>query len=316
MGKRIRIRIGVVPLSAVLTALAFTISLFSCSKLKDADSDPEIETLVHGIKTSSLVEYCASLAVCYFNGGAMPGNVVIQSKKNILQPETVLMTVAIDNSYPLPFNSSKGQLAIAGIWNETGGVLSVLFTDIDIIERKYQFKGLYTIPIIDKGSGKYMTLFAEQDIVIGEGSDTLLHLNMGTGEINLELERLASDLFTDPFVAVQQNVWFITFDPNNTLSDVYDDEFTINGGGQVVEVVSLSGGLMYHAMIDAKLDYAQCALNPLSGVGFIQNLKAGRTIDLGHVFLDFHKTCDGTATVAFAFGKYLMSNHKDIELKW
>lgn len=292
------------------------VTLTSCKKLNEVILDPEIEPLRHGFKTSAAIGYCASLAHTFFKGENLPGNVIINSQNDNIETKTGVMLVLINDSYPLPFNTSVGQITIAGIWGGNGGVITALFTDIDILESKYEFKGIHTIPVIELEDGKIMTLFAEQDIVIGEGSDTLLHLNMTIAQINLEIERLDVSQPDNSFAAVQQNVWFVTIDKNYTMSYVYDDEYTIHGGGQIAEVTSRSGGILYHAMIGAKFTHSVCELNPVSGVGFIQNLKAGSEIDLGHIFLHFHDRCDGKAYVELATGKYLTSNHRNVNLNF
>jgi hypothetical protein len=302
----------------LLVIYSFVIFSFtSCKKIKEIDQNPEIKPLRHGFKTSAAIGYCASLANRLFKGEMLPENVILQSKKKNSQSETGIMLVTINDAYPLPFNSSVGQITIAGIWNEEGGgIITALFTDIDIIEEKYEFIGIHTIPVVEMENGNLLTLFAEQDIVMGAGSDTLLHLNMGIAQISLELDRVKNPLPDDEFVAVQQNVWFINIDQNNTMSDVYDDEYTIHGGGQIAEITSVTGGVLYHAMIGAKIIYSTCDMNPVSGVGFIQNLKVGTETDLGHIFLNFHDRCDGKAYVEFATGKYLTSNHGNVNLNF
>ena len=292
------------------------VTLTSCKKIGEMNQDPEIEPLKHGFKVSAAIGYCASLAYTFFKGENLPDNVVIHSQNNNIDTETCVMLVSINESYPLPFNASVGQITIAGIWGDDGGVITALFTDIDILEARYEFVGIYTIPVIEIENGTIMTLFAEQDIIIGEGSDTLLHLNMTNPHITLETERLNENQFDDAFAAVQQNVWFASVNQNNTMSDIYDDEYTINGGGQIAKATSNTGGILYHAMIEAKFIYSTCDLNPISGVGFIQNLVVGAETDLGHIFLNFHDRCDGKAYVEFATGKYLLSFHKDVNLNF
>jgi hypothetical protein len=295
--------------------LAF-ITLTSCRKLNEVNQNPEIEPLKHGFRMSAAVGYCASLAYTLFKGGNLPDNVLIHSQNVNNGTEAAIMLVSINDSFPLPFNTSVGQITIAGIWGDNGGVITALFTDIDILEAKYEFKGIHTIPVMELEDGKILTLFAEQDIILGEGSDTLLHLNMTNPMINLEIKRLEAGKPEDVFVAVQQNVWFITVNQNNTMADIYDDEYTINGGGQIAEVTSRSGGMLYHAMIGAKFINSACRFNPTSGIGFIQNLKFGSHTDLGNIFLNFHDRCDGKAYVEFSSGKYLTSNHKNVNLNF
>jgi hypothetical protein len=301
---------------ALLLFYLASVTFTSCKKIEEVNQDPEIEPLKHGFKVSAAIGYCASLAYTFFKGENLPDNAVIHSQNSNTDTESCIMLVSINESYPLPFNASVGQITIAGIWGEDGGVITALFTDIDLLEAKYEFKGIHTVPVIEIENGKIMTLFAEQDIVIGEGSDTLLHLNMTNPQITLETERLDENPYDDPFAAVQQNVWFVSVNQNNTMSDIYDDEYTINGGGQIAEATSTSGGILYHAMIGAKFIHSTCDINPISGVGFIQNLKVGTEVDLGHIFLNFHDRCDGKAYVELATGKYLLLNHKNVNLNF
>jgi hypothetical protein len=300
----------------ILILLLFMIVLASCRKWNDINEDPEIEPLIHGIKTSAAVGYCASIAAAYFMDGIVPGNAIVTLKKKSSREESMIMIVDIDDSYPLPFDSYEGQITIAGVWNGNGGVITALFTDMDLLGSFMFFKGIHTIPLIDMGNGEIMTLFAEQDVIMGEGSDTLLHLNMEIAWINIELKRLEADLPADAFVAAKQNVWFVTANRNSTIQDFYDDEFTVNGGGQIAQVSSSSGGVIYHALIDAKFNYASCERNPISGIGFIQHIEVGTEMDLGHIMLGFHDQCDGKADVDFATGKYLSSNFNTVNLNF
>lgn len=292
--------------------------LISCKKVNEVNQDPEIEPLKQGFKVSAAVGYCASLANTLFRGEDLPDNVLFQSISNDEYSGSGIMYVTINNTYPLPFNSNIGQIVIACLWDvsDYSGVITVIFTDIDILKAKYEFRGIHTIPVMEMEDGNILTLFAEQDIFIGEGSDTLLNLNLTNPQFNLEMDRLETEQPSDAFGAVKQNVWFITINQNNTMSDIYDDEFTINGGGQIVEFTSVSSGILYHAMIGAKFIHNTCEINPIAGVGFIQNLKAGTKLDLGHIFLNFHDKCDGKAYVEFATGKYLTSNHRNVNLNF
>ena len=169
----------------------------------------------------------------------------------------------------------------------------------------------------DPSNGEITTVFAEQDIIIGEGSDTLLNLSLSKPVFNQELLRLNSGPSLDMFTLVKQNVWFITIDQKSTPSEILDDEFRITGGGQIVSASAGSGGILYHALINTHFNYSQCSFNPILGTGFIQNLQAsGSSIDLGNITMDFHSSCDGRAQVAFATGKYISANGKFVNLNW
>ncbi len=306
----------------LLILLMAVVLLFSCKKVKEINQDPEIEPLKHGFKVSAAVGYCASLANSLFRGENLPDNVLFQSSQNDDYSGSGIMYVTINDNYPLPFNRNIGQIIIPCLWDvnydqsEYSGVITTIFTDINILEGKYKFIGIHTVPVIEIEGERILTLFAEQDIIIGEGSDTLLNLNLTNPQFNLEMARLETEQPNNTFAAVKQNVWFITIDQNNTMSNIYDDEFTVNGGGQIAEVSSASGGILYHAMINAEFIPNICKLNPITGVGFIQNLKVGTDIDLGNITLNFHDKCDGKAYVEFATGKYIGSSRRDVNLNF
>jgi hypothetical protein len=300
------------------TALTFILicSLaISCSKLDQLDESPELQPLAQGFQASAAIGYCASLAVSAFTGETLPSNVTFEPKTEAGYTSAGVIRVNVTSSNPLPFNSHIGDIFIAGLWDGNSGVISIIFADIDILSSDYEFYGLYTIPIIKGGSGDIRTLFAQQDIVIGEGSDTLLSLSMSKPKFDLEQQRLNSSYPVDVFAAVSQNVWFLDIDRNN-LNDVYDDFYTVNGGGQVLEARSTSGGVLYHAMIDTEFSHSSCSTNPTDGTAFIQNIKAGSSIDLGNITLNFHSSCDGRADVIVATGKYVGSNGKNINLNF
>lgn len=301
----------------IISVLLIFIPISSCKKIKKINNDPEIEPLRHGFKTMAAVGYCGSLAKAFSEGEELPDNIVLHSDAHSEGTHTFILIATINETYPLPYNSSVGEITIGGIWDEDGGVITVVYTDIDIIESEYEFRGIQTIPVMEIEEGKLMTVVAEQDITVGYGSDTMLHLNMSNIQISMEMERLeAATLPDDAFTAVGQNVWFITVEQKGTVSDIYDDEYTIYGGGQIAEITSQSGGLLYHAMIGAKFIPSTCDMNPVSGIGFIQNLKVGSKNDLGHVSLSFHSRCDGKAYVELATGKYLTSYHRNVNLNF
>lgn len=301
-----------------LTALGAT-ELSSCRKLHDLVQNPELVPLEQGFKASAAIGYCVSLAATAFTDGALPANVSFAPNVKNGYTSSGLLHVNVTQNTPIPFNSSIGDIYIAGLWDGlNGGVISIVFGNFDVVHGQFKFYGIYTVPISKKiDTGTINTIFAEQDIIIGQGSDTLLNLSLSKPEFNTELLRLNNSSSPDVFTVVKQNVWFISIDQKNTPSDIYDDVFTLNGGGQIAEVQSNSGGILYHALIETKFSYSTCASNPVSGTGFIQNVKAsGSSIDLGNILVHFHSTCDGRADVQLATGKYIGANGQNISLGW
>jgi hypothetical protein len=301
---------------AVALTFIFIASLaISCNKLDQLDESPELQPLAQGFQATAAIGYCASVAVSAFTGETLPSNVTFEPKTEDGYTNAGVIRINVTASNPLPFNSHIGDIFIAGLWDGNSGVISIIFADIDILSSNFEFYGLHTVPIFKDASGDIRTLFAQQDIVIGQGSDTLLSLSMSKPKFDLEQQRLNSSYPGDVFAAVSQKVWFMDIERNN-LDNVYDDFYTVNGGGQVLEARSSSGGILYHAMIDTEFSFADCEVNPTDGTAFIQNIKAGSTIDLGNITFNFHGDCDGQADVIVATGKYVGSNGKSINLNF
>jgi hypothetical protein len=289
---------------------------FSCGKVEDLLKDPELTPLEEGFKSSAAIAYCVSLASRAYTGKSLPPNVSFTGETKEGYTSAGLIYVDIDDNNKLPFLTTSGQIVISGIWDGTsGGVISILFADVDILNNEYKFYGLHTIPVQVKPTGEIVAIFAEQDIVIGEGSETLLNLSLSKPEFNLELDRVNEETPADVFVAVTQNVWHITIDAGND-SDLSDDLYEITGGGQIISTQNNSAGVFYHAMINTRFSMDECSRNPIYGTAFIQNLQAGSVIDLGTILIDFHNACDGKAEVTLATGKYAVSNGRDITLGW
>jgi hypothetical protein len=296
---------------AVLTAC-----MFSCKKIDELTQPPDIQPLRQGFQTCAVVGYCASIASAAFTGAPLPNSVQFDQATRDGYTNAGILHITIDDQNPLPFNKSlRGQIHIAGLWDTNSGVISIVFTDLNLFNAS--FYGMYTIPVTKKDNGEVATMFAEEDIILGTGSDTLLNLSLLKPKFTVELDRLNGEQPVDEFVAVTQNVWFMNIGQNETPANVYDDNFEVNGGGQILSAASNSGGVLYHAMIGTTFNYNDCSYNPGNGTGFIQNIKAsGTSVDLGNITLGFHNTCDGRANVKVATGKYVGSNGKNISLNF
>ncbi|MBN2728222.1 MAG: hypothetical protein JXR53_03275 [Bacteroidales bacterium] len=286
---------------------------YSCRRINEHNQNPELVPLKHGFQVCNAIAYCTSVAHSVFKKGVIPPNVVLVSSQAGDESNGAILYIDISPYYPLPFNHNVGQIILSVLWSGNGGVMSAAYTNINILEKQYNFLGLLTIPFMEREEGKYLTVFAEQDIVIGSDDDTLIHINLMAGQFEMELDRLNNIQPTNTNAAVQQNVWFVNVNTRNT-NTVYDDELTINGGGQIAMVESATGGVLYHAMIGVKSCYDICPLNPYEGVGFIQNMMVGDNTDLGTIVLSFPSECHGTAFVEAATGKYLGSNRSWIDI--
>ncbi len=300
----------------LFAVLAGITALSSCRKIDEFKQDPDVTPLRQGFQSSAAIGYCASLAAMAFNGEPLPPNVTYQGGNDPDYSGSGVLFVNVTDENPLPFNHKIGQIMIAGIWDNTrnGGVISILFGDINLLGSEFKFYGIHTVPVSER-DGKFMTVFAEQDIVIGEGSDTILNVGMSRFYFDIEQDRLDTGPAEDVFVAAKQNVWFITFEQND-LEDVYDDAYQITGGGQMALASNQSGGIVYHALLKTQYNFSECTQNPIRGSGFIQNIQAGSSIDFGHLNMDFSSSCDGKAKVTVGTGKYLSANGRNINLNF
>jgi hypothetical protein len=296
-----------------LLVFILILQIYSCKKLEEFNQKPELESLQQGLKTTAALGYCASVVMSAIEGDELPNNVIYERN-------TGLIYIKIDRTHPLPFNKNIGDIVIAFKWSGRAGLMSVLFAKIDLLGGNTKLYGLHLIPFMKRSEEEEISaMFEKQDIIVGNGSDTLLDMTNITDVIfNTKVNQLNSGKPDDAFVAVKQNVWFINIDQKNTYSNVYDDNITISGGGQIIEAKGAAGGIIYHAMIRTKINYSICDINPISGFAFSQNFKFGDEpyIDLGNSLLSFHNTCDGKAHVDASTGKYVGYNNKYITLNF
>ena len=301
---------------AAIALLTISLAL-GCNKLDDFEQPPELTPLEDGFRASAAIAYSVSMATRALTGKPLPSNVTYSSTNTNGYSGSGIIHVQIDDQHRLPFNSKISDITIAGLWNNNqGGVISIIFSDFDLASSEFKFYGIHTIPVVvDLQTGNLISIFAEQDIVIGEGSDTLMNISLSKIQFDSELQRTGTTTPTDTFVAASQNVWHISIDQSST-TDLYADEVEITGGGQIAQAKSTSGGILYHAMIDTRYTFSNCSVNPTHGSAFIQNIMAGSLIDFGTILLDFHSNCDGKAQIKVATGKYATSNGKTYPLNW
>lgn len=298
------------------------LTICSCKKLKEYNQKPELSSLQQGLKTSAAIGYCSSIAMSVFKGKTLPSNVTMISKSSDQSRSSWLVYIKLDNNNPLTFNKNVGDIIVAGIGNERGGIISILFGDFNLLNANIKLFGIQTVPVIEQedimtGKKNIIAVFAKEDFVIGDVStDAFLNLKLSEMQFEIEMNRLATPVSLDAYVSVKQNVWFVNIDQEGTSNNVYDDNLTINGGGQILETDGESGGVIYHAIINAKVNYLICKNNPISGYALSQNFKAGGDpyIDLGNSLLSFNNSCDGTVHVDVSTGKYISYNNKYITL--
>lgn len=297
-----------------VTLIPVLLSVSSCKKVKEYFHDPETEPVAHAVKTSAAIAYSASVAVSVMSGEQLPFVITTGDCSNY--PCTSLSLVTVNSSNQVLFSGgSIGEITIAALWpDEDVGIMTIIFTDIDISAQSFTLLSIHTVPVI-KEEDRIIVVFSENDINIGSDPDQLLEMDLSQGEIDIELARLEYDTPENLYVAVEQNAWIIAIDHKGTLENFRDDSYLITGGGQIIEVIGASGGIIQQAMLSVELN-PYCQSNPVSGFALIKNTKAEekKIPELGTAVFEFHNHCDGKADVVVATGVYIRSNGKSLPL--
>lgn len=310
----------------IMKALNFILILaillgFSCRKeinnpLDKWTQDPPVAPVTKTIKTVVPVGYAASLVVSDMKG-YKHSNV-----KATKQKDSKILYVDTELDYPYKFkNDTYGEMVIAYIQTDLNAALvSVFFTDMNITTGSFELKNVIAFPVIvDEFSDKITAVFVSMDINIGDNSLTDIILTQN--EIDENLGKLENEATYITDIAIEQNAWIIEIDPGN-YADMYDDEFKIFGGQQAVKVedyeTESSAGALQMAMIDVDFS-SNCLKNPTSGFVFMQDVEVATSsndndIVFGHVFYDFHSSCDGDVEVEIATGNFVFAIGSELDL--
>ena len=100
---------------------------------------------------------------------------------------------------------------------------------------------------------------------------------------------------------------------NNTATNLGDDNYTLTGGGQMVELAFNSTEVAQMGLINVEVS-SQCTANPLDGLAFLQitGVETEGFPELGTALLQFENTCNGKVSVMLATGAYVTANGSDI----
>ena len=301
-------------LKIVVSLLLLSLLIFSCKKAKKYFHDPETEPIAHVVKTAAAIGYSASIAMSVMAGEQIP--FVITTGNCTDFPCISISLVNISNDNQVLFSGgSIGEITIAAFWpDEDAGILSIIFTDINISTQDFTLLNVHTVPVI-KEEDKIIVVFAGNDININSDSESLLDLDLSQGEIDFEISRIENERPNDLYVAVKQDAWFIDIDQKATEDYFADDSYWITGGGQIIEATSISGGIIQQAMLHVELN-SSCQRNPVSGYALIKNtsVEEKKIPELGTAIMKFHNYCDGLANIQIATGVYLKSNGRSVPL--
>ena len=255
-------------------------------------------------------------------GAAMISTVVFVAgcQRLVDRVESFFRAPDAGNGFPLPSGmSASGQIVAAGLAVENEVVLmSVLFSELNVAGGTFSVLDISTFAAMrhtDIMTGQSELLVVYEDMDINSGSDTLLTVAMSAGQIAAEVAKYENMLDFSESMVLEQNAWIIKVGDNGTATDPADDLYTINGGGQYVELNGSDVEIVQLTMIETTMT-TQCRKNPGGGYAFFQNTGAGAGgAEIGHAFLNFHPACDGNADITVATGVYVTSIGKTTALQ-
>lgn len=294
---------------------------FSCRKeinnpLDKWMQDPPVTPVTKTIKTVVPVGYAASLVISDMKGYKQT------NVKSVKQKNAKLLYVDTSIDYPYKFkNDSYGEMVIAYIQtNLNTALVSVFFTDMEITTGNFKLKNVIAFPVIlDEFNNKITAVYVSMDVNLGD--NLFPGIDLSEPEINENLGKLDNEITYITEIAIEQNAWIVEIDPGD-FADLYDDEFRIFGGQQAVQVedyqTESSVGALQMAMIDVDFS-SDCLKNPTEGFVFMQDVEVATStndndIVFGHVFYDFHSSCDGKVEVEVATGNFVFAIGSELDL--
>ncbi|HKL07629.1 MAG TPA: hypothetical protein VJ896_02570 [Bacteroidales bacterium] len=299
----------------IIIIILFTVS---CRKVKDVKEwfqDPPVSPVTQTIKTVIPVGYAAEVAILSLKGYEIPNTKISKSKKSTL----IYIDTNVD--YPYKFKGdSYGQMVVAAIQTgENTALISVFFTDMDIVTGSYKLLNVIAFPVIFTEE-KITAVYVAMDINLGSNLD--IGIDLTEEEINENLAKLNNERTKINEIAISQNAWIIDVYHQGTYENLWDDEFKIFGGQQAVAVENYqtesSVGALQMAMIDTDFS-VNCLKNPTHGHVFLQDVEVSSSVNnnsivFGHVLYEFHPNCDGEILVNAATGNFVFAIGKELDL--
>jgi hypothetical protein len=293
----------------------FTTSCRKAKELKEWFQDPPVSPVTQTIKTVIPVGYAAEVAILTLKGYDIPNTKITKSKNSTL----IYIDTSVD--YPYKFKGDNyGQMIVAALQTgENTALISVFFTDMDIVTGSFKLLNVIAFPVIFTQE-KITAVYVAMDINLGSNMD--IGIDLTEDEINENLEKLNNERTEIYEIAISQNAWIVDIYHQGTYENLLDDEFKIFGGQQAVAVENYetesSVGALQMAMIDTDFS-VNCLKNPTHGHAFLQDVEVSSSsndndIVFGHVLYEFHPNCDGEILVNAATGNFVFAIGDELDL--
>jgi len=300
------------------------ILFFSCERMEKTMDDqsgffrpPPIEPVTRTIKISATVGYCAAISMAAEKGCYIPDATVMEKNGHSL------VYLHPGHEFPFPFIDNEGDVIIVSLKiDEDLVIMNLLFNQVNEMEDGFHLYNVETFPVI-YNEDRITAVFAANDVNVS--NDISLEINMDPGWIDIELARLDIERPKTEEVAINQNAWIVDVYHKRTAGNLMDDDYTLTGGQQKVEVGNYtfhsSTSVMQMAMIETILTTA-CIQNPTSGFAVLREIDIKTSSDnrlkdlvLGTVFYTFHPECDGLVKIPLATGNFVTSIGKEYDLR-
>jgi hypothetical protein len=176
--------------------------------------------------------------------------------------------VTLGDACPLPLGGvGNGQVAVSGSWAASDMATLGMMFGIGVSQGSVSVSEAIGVKVTTQ-TGHQVVAYTGQDVSVTGGA-----------------------------TLAAQTAWTVDVDEKMTPGDPSDDVYTIDGAQQGV---SAGGGAQVaQASLTSVVLDPSCRLNPISGMGVIQQVG---TSTLEEVLVTFHAACDGKADVKGTLG--------------
>ena len=275
--------------------------------------DPSGEPIEAVLRTAVPLAYAASAAMAAVNGSPPPNANATNTCSTF--PCTSLVTIHVDGRTAPPALApfGTGQILVAGLWSSPeSAILTVAFVDLLVGTDHLRVRDVSTFPAVVTPTGLEI-VYASIDVnVVGGPGDPG---DLTPAQIDLLFLRLGIVPSPDPAANLGLDAWIVEVDDADTPRDLFDDRYSVTGGGEYVDAASGSGRVLQLAMVGAVLAPG-CTLNPVEGLAVLNEAGASASSlpVLGTALISFEPACTGRARVLVGTGSYLLCTGKTIPL--
>jgi hypothetical protein len=219
-----------------------------------------------------------------------------------------VITITDDNS-SVPLQLTTGTITVYGYWSSPDhAILTAVFSGSGG-SNLFPVDNISLFPVSKNGSSLKI-VYASIDINVTTAKNPAELTLEERNAAFLKLDRTAS---SEASANVSMEAWIVDRNDNGTQG-LFDDTYSISGGGQYIEAGSGSASVLQLGMANVVMG-SDCLLNPNSGFALLNELAASSSnVVLATALISFHSACDGKAKVTGAIGNYYRANGNLIPL--